>query len=331
MSSGRPPTLWCDLIVAATPSSPPPDSITSGVERALDEEARVPAELARLFLEDADELLADRSCASPPGRSTPSSRARKRSSASTCTSGTWKCPPKVSTTCSASSLRSSPWSTKTQVSWSPTALCTSSAATAESTPPESAADHALAARPGRGCARPAPRSRPPASRRAARRRRRRGSSSAAPRRAACARPRGGTGRRRACARGSSKAATGVDGEPATTRAPSGGAVTESRWLIHTVCSPGRSREERAPGVGLELRLAELGDAGAVDARRRARAPSAACRSRCRASGCRARRARDRRAARRRRRPRPGRRRGSARAAVARAHRSAEIVCGTSSE
>ena len=44
----------------------------------------------------------------------------------------------VSTTCSASSLRSRPWSTNTHVSWSPTALWTSSAATAESTPPESA-------------------------------------------------------------------------------------------------------------------------------------------------------------------------------------------------
>ena len=72
------------------------------------------------------------------GSVTPSRRARNRSAASTCTSGTWKCPSNVSTTCAASSLRSSPWSTKTQVSWSPTALWTSSAATAESTPPESA-------------------------------------------------------------------------------------------------------------------------------------------------------------------------------------------------
>ena len=39
-------------------------------------------------------------------------------------------------TCSASPARSSPWSTKTQVSWSPTARCTSAAATAESTPPD---------------------------------------------------------------------------------------------------------------------------------------------------------------------------------------------------
>src|SRR5205085_1726269 len=31
----------------------------------------------------------------------------------------------------------------------------------------------------------------------------------------------------------------VIGEPATTRAPAGGATTESRWLIHTVCADGR--------------------------------------------------------------------------------------------
>ena len=71
------------------------------------------------------------------GSVTPASLARNRSSASTWTSGTWKWPWNVSTTWSASSLRSRPWSTKTHVSWSPTALWTSSAATAESTPPES--------------------------------------------------------------------------------------------------------------------------------------------------------------------------------------------------
>ena len=38
-------------------------------------------------------------------------------------------------TCSPSFLRISPWSTKTHVSWSPIARCTSSAATDESTPP----------------------------------------------------------------------------------------------------------------------------------------------------------------------------------------------------
>ena len=43
---------------------------------------------------------------------------------------------KASTTCSASFIRIRPWSTKTQVSCSPIALWTSSAATEESTPPE---------------------------------------------------------------------------------------------------------------------------------------------------------------------------------------------------
>ena len=72
------------------------------------------------------------------GSVTPARRARKRSTASTCTSGTWKCSSNASTTLLASSLRSRPWSTNTQVSWSPTARWTSSAATAESTPPDSA-------------------------------------------------------------------------------------------------------------------------------------------------------------------------------------------------
>ena len=40
-------------------------------------------------------------------------------------------------TCSGSPSRSSPWSTNTQVSWSPMARCTRAAATAESTPPDS--------------------------------------------------------------------------------------------------------------------------------------------------------------------------------------------------
>ena len=69
------------------------------------------------------------------GSSTPASLARKRSSASTWTSGMPNCS-KASTTCSASFSRIRPWSTKTQVSRSPTARCTSSAATEESTPPE---------------------------------------------------------------------------------------------------------------------------------------------------------------------------------------------------
>ena len=50
----------------------------------------------------------------------------------------WNWRRKVSSTWSASPARMSPVSTKTQVSWSPMALCTRAAATAESTPPDSA-------------------------------------------------------------------------------------------------------------------------------------------------------------------------------------------------
>ena len=58
MSSGSPPTLWCDLIVAATRLvAARLDHVR--VERALDEVVDL-AELPRLLLEDADELLADR-------------------------------------------------------------------------------------------------------------------------------------------------------------------------------------------------------------------------------------------------------------------------------
>ncbi len=71
------------------------------------------------------------------GSLSPASRARKRSSASTATSGTLKWSRKAEMTCSPSFLRIRPWSTNTHVSWSPIARCTSSAATDESTPPES--------------------------------------------------------------------------------------------------------------------------------------------------------------------------------------------------
>jgi hypothetical protein len=50
-------------------------------------------------------------------------------------------------------LASQPVSTNTQVSWSPTARCTSSAATAESTPPDKRAEH-LRVADLRGSARP---------------------------------------------------------------------------------------------------------------------------------------------------------------------------------
>ena len=69
------------------------------------------------------------------GSLTPASLSRKRSSASTATSGILKRSRNAAMTCSPSFLRISPWSTNTHVSWSPTARCTSTAATDESTPP----------------------------------------------------------------------------------------------------------------------------------------------------------------------------------------------------
>src|SRR5829696_755032 len=83
------------------------------------------------------------------GSVTPARRARKRSSAGTTTSGTWKWSRNWATTCSASLRRSRPWSTNTHVSWSPIARWTSSAATDESTPPE----RAQIARPSPTCSR----------------------------------------------------------------------------------------------------------------------------------------------------------------------------------
>src|SRR3989442_14889879 len=56
------------------------------------------------------------------GSVTPPRRARKRSSACTATSGTWKVSRNAAITCSPSFLRIRPWSTNTQVSCSPTAL-----------------------------------------------------------------------------------------------------------------------------------------------------------------------------------------------------------------
>ncbi len=46
--------------------------------------------------------------------------------------------------------------------------------------------------------------------------------------------------------GASNAAIGVEAEPPVTVAPAGGAVTESRWLIHTVCSSWRPAASAPP-------------------------------------------------------------------------------------
>ena len=227
------------------------------------------------------------------GSVTPASRARNRSArARRARAARGSAPPNVSTTCAASSLRSRPWSTKTHVSWSPTALCTSSAATALSTPPE---------RPQRTRSRPDARADPLdlLLDHGGRRPGGRGAGDPVEEVLQDRHPVRGVDdlgmeldRRRGRAPAPRRRRSAWTADPATTVAPRGGATTESRWLIHTVCSPG----------GLRLVLRAL--RGALPCRtrrrrcgrpgRRARAPSAACRSRCRASARRARRSPGRR-------------------------------------
>ena len=78
------------------------------------------------------------------GSVTSCSRSRNRSVASTNSSGSSSRSNRVRT-CAASSSRSRPLSTKMQVSRSPIALCSSTAATVESTPPDKPADDAAVA------------------------------------------------------------------------------------------------------------------------------------------------------------------------------------------
>ena len=114
---------------------PPPDSITSEYSVPCTRNFASPilaASSSKTRMNSAPIALRLAS-----GSLSPDRRRRKRSSASTATSGTLKWSRKAEITCSPSFLRISPWSTNTHVSWSPIARCTSSAATLESTPPES--------------------------------------------------------------------------------------------------------------------------------------------------------------------------------------------------
>ena len=284
---------------------------------------------ARLVLEDADELLADdlalRLRVGDPGepaRGSAPAPARGRAARGSA-------PPNVSTTCSASPLRSRPWSTKTHVSWSPTALCTSSAATAQSTPPERRAEHPLAAdlradaldllldhrggRPGR---------------------RRAGDlveevlqHLLAVRRVhdlgveldAVELARGVLERRdgRVLGRG--------DDRGARRRRDDRVAVGHPGGLL------GRQRREERAARRAQLDLAELARVRAVDAAAELERQQLQRRNRCRASGCRARRSPGPSAARRRRRPRRGRRRGSARPGSCAGSPRRVARCETSSE
>jgi hypothetical protein len=158
----------------------------------------------------------------------------------------------VSTTCSPSPWRSSPVSTNTQVSWGPMALWTSAAATAESTPPDSA----QITRAPPTCARTA---------------------------ATCCSMievmvQVGRAPARWCRNwritcwpwgvcdtsgwyctpqmrrsGDSSAATGAPAEVAVATNPSGTRVMPSKWLIHTVCSSGCSASNPPAGLPVTRR------------------------------------------------------------------------------
>ena len=85
------------------------------------------------------------------GSVTPLSRRRNRREASSYCSLIWKWRPNTSRTTRASRPRSRPLLTKMQVSWLPMALCSSAAATLESTPAAQAQDDLLLAHLGADC------------------------------------------------------------------------------------------------------------------------------------------------------------------------------------
>ena len=113
-----------------------PDSMTSGYSVPCTRK-RASFDVGGHLFEDADEGLAD-GLALGLGIGDPSSTPKNRSAALTWIRSMWNWRRKVSSTWSASPVRMRPVSTKTQVSWSPMARCTRAAATAESTPPDSA-------------------------------------------------------------------------------------------------------------------------------------------------------------------------------------------------
>ena len=146
---------------------------------------------------------------------------------------------KVSSTWSASPDRIRPVSTKTQVSWSPTALCTSAAATAESTPPLSAhstrSDPTWARTAATCCSMMEtcvhPGRQPQTSMR-------KWSNTSLPR--SVWTTSGWNCRPKSRRSGSCIAATGAPGLVAVRVKPSGTAVMASPWLIHTLDVAGQS-------------------------------------------------------------------------------------------
>ncbi len=203
-----------------------------GIERALRQEFRA-ADLLRLRLEHVDEQLADDLAlclriGDAGERGEEMSPTHRRGPAECCSGrGTARRPARPRPS------RSRPWSTNTQVSWSPIASWISTAATDGIDAAGQSADHPaladlradfldrlvlegahgpVAACSPRSCAR---------------------NCAAAPRRAACAPPRDGTGWRRTCASRRRSPRTARSATCATTRKPGGSAVTRSPWLIQT--------------------------------------------------------------------------------------------------
>ncbi len=182
------------------------------------------------------------------GSVTPSRAAKYRSAAFTWTRSTLNWRRKVSSTWSASPARINPVSTNTQVSWSPTALCTSAAATAESTPPDSA----QSTRSVPTCARTASTccsmidtcvhsgAQPHTSMRKW--------SNTSPPRSVCTTS-GWNCNPKSRRAGSCMAATGAAGDVAVATKPEGTSVMASPWLIHTDDVEGQSGRSGEPEPG----------------------------------------------------------------------------------
>ena len=196
-----------------------------------------------------------------------------------------------------------PVSTNTQVSWSPTALCTSAAATAESTPP----DRPQITRSPPTCARISSTrlldDRGVASTWAGSRHTSNRKRAARPGRARCARPRGGTARRRPPRSRSSSAAIGAPGVDAVTVKPVGrGGDRVAVAHPHDLLGAKSVEHQPTPRRCGSSPCGRTRRRRCAPPRRRAAARRAARRSRCRGSGRRRRRSRGRSTARRRRAP-----------------------------
>mmetsp|Transcript_20478 Transcript_20478/g.72414 ORF Transcript_20478/g.72414 Transcript_20478/m.72414 type:complete len:232 (+) Transcript_20478:382-1077(+) len=135
MLSIRPPTLWCDLMVAEGPLNDT-DSITSGYSVPCSRKSTLPISAASSS--NTSMKLAPMILRFFSGSSTPASAARKRSDASTTRRFTPHSSRRRLRQSAASSCRSSPLSTITAWKRSPMARLSSTAATVESTPPDTA-------------------------------------------------------------------------------------------------------------------------------------------------------------------------------------------------